>query len=168
MAATEHPSVIAARHIAGVATNVVIRDLVLYWLRIHPGSHLPGPKDFDPVEVPRLLRHLLLTDVHGPPYRFHARVVGTTVVEAIGKDFTGAYLDEVLPGFADTSGTAHRIEVIESGLPSYRCGPATMPFRLDYAQLERIYLPLATDGRRVDRILAGVVYGVRGCARPAS
>ena len=161
---TEQPSVTKAKCILGAVADGLIRELVSYWLRIHPGDGLPGRQNFDPVDVPRLLPHLLLTDVHGPPYRFRARVVGTAVVEAIGKDFTGAYLDEALPGFADTSGAADRVDVVETGLPSYRCGLATMPFPLDFAPIERVYLPFASDGRKVDLILAGMVYLVSSCA----
>lgn len=43
-----------------------------------------------------------------------------------------------------------------------------MPFRLDFAPMERVYLPFASDGERVDLIVAGLVYLVTGCAGPAS
>jgi hypothetical protein len=159
----DHPSVERAEAVLSTARSEIVRALVRYWLAIHPRTGLPGRRDIDPAMIPRILPHLVLTDVEGPPHRFRARLVGTAVVEAIGADFTGEYLDDALPGFGGTGGTADRILVVETGLPSHRYGAATLPFRLDFAPLERVYLPLASDGRRVDMILAAMAYMVALC-----
>jgi len=150
-----------AREILEVAHDDDLRDLVRYWLSVHPGSRLPARADFDPLNVPRALPRLVLTEVERDPYRFKVRVMGTAIVTAFGADYTGRYLDEVLPDFESDYSYLHRVEVAETGLPNYRHGNARMSFKLDFAPLERVYLPFATDGRRVDMILAMAVYLAR-------
>lgn len=154
----EHPSVARAREILQVARNDELRALLRYWLAIHPRTGLPGRAAFDPLEVPRALPSLVLTDVERDPFRFRVRLMGTAIVAAFGRDFTGRYLHEVLAGFERDYSYLHRVEVAETGLPNYRHGDPAMPFKLDFAPLERVYLPFAADGRQVDMILAMAVY----------
>ncbi|HEV8389404.1 MAG TPA: hypothetical protein VGQ35_06165 [Dongiaceae bacterium] len=47
------------------------------------------------------LPYLLISDVEHNPFRIRYRLVGTKVVEATGMDFTGRYLDELLPSDED-------------------------------------------------------------------
>lgn len=157
----EHPSVARGAGILATIRDGAMRDLMRYWLRIHPGTQLPARRDFDPAAVPHALRSISLTDVERDPWRFRLRLMGTSVVEAFGRDFTGRYLHEALEGFEQSYPYAHRVEVAERGMPSYWHGYGTLPFRLDFAPIERIYLPFAADGARVDVILGMTVYLAR-------
>lgn len=103
----------------------------------------------------------MLTEVERDPYRFRVRLMGTAVVAAFGRDFTGRYLSEMLTDHEVDYSYLHRIEVVETGLPHYRYGEPRMAFKLDYGPIERIYLPFADDGVTVDMILAMVVYLAR-------
>ena len=125
---------------------------------MHPGTGLPGRRHLKTLDVPQALPNLVLTDVERDPYRFRVRLMGTAVVAAFGEDYTGRYLDEALPGLEKSFGIRHRVEVAESGLPNYRYGRSNLSFRLDFASIERVYLPFAGDGERVDMILGMVVY----------
>lgn len=154
----DHPSVARAQHILSIARDDGIRELMRYWLAIHPGDRLPSRRDFDPADVPNALKHLVLTDVERDPYRFRIRVMGTAVVAAFGEDYTGLYMHTAIGDFESTRGYTSRVEVVESGLPDYRHGIANMVFRLDFAPLERVYLPFATDGINVDMILGMMIY----------
>lgn len=147
-----------AGEILRIAGNEALRDVLRYWLEIHPRDRLPARADFDPVRVPRALRNVALTDVERDPWRFRVRLMGTAVVQAFGRDFTGRYLHEAIEGFEGSHIQRHRIEVAETGLPSYRHGFGTIPFKLDFAPIERIYLPFADDGRTVDVILSMTIY----------
>lgn len=157
----EHGSAARARHFLGIARSPIMREFLAYWLSVHPGASLPGRRHFDPLEIPRGLPHLVLTDVERDPWRFRIRLMGTAVVSAFDRDFTGLYIDETVPGMAESLAVRHRIEVAETGLPSYRYGTTSVPFRLGFAPLERVYLPLASDGERVDMILGMAIYLVR-------
>ena len=83
--------------------------------------------------------------------------MGTAVVTATGEK-TGRYLDEVIDGFEKTFAFSDRQAVVETGLPQYRKGPPSVTFRLDYADIERLHLPFAKDGRNVDVILSVFLY----------
>src|SRR5258708_36533592 len=68
-----------------------------YWLQMCAGRALPSRRDLDPVDIPKLLPHVLLVEVHdGGRYRY--RLIGTENVREHGMDATGRYLDDVLPG----------------------------------------------------------------------
>ena len=157
----EHPGVTRAREILAGARNRDLRRLLEYWLAIHPADRLPARGDFDPVEVPAALPWLVLTDVERDPYRFRVRLMGTAVVAAFGRDFTGRYLSEMLTDHEIDYSYLHRIEVAETGLPNYRYGDPRMAFKLDFGPIERIYLPFATDGETVDMILGMTLYLAR-------
>ncbi|MEQ8589440.1 MAG: PAS domain-containing protein [Thalassobaculaceae bacterium] len=153
-----HPSLVGAEDFLKRAQSDAVRDVLAYWISIHPGDRLPARADFDPLDIPKSLPSLVLTDVERNPYRFRVRLMGMGVVDAIGRDFTGSYLDEVWPNAEDQLLIRHRIEVVETGLPSYRYGRSPTQFRLDFAALERVFIPFAASGRDVDVILSAVTY----------
>jgi hypothetical protein len=161
----QHASVQAAREIGTRTRDPSIRALIDYWLQIHPGDRLPGRRHLDPADIPELLPGIVLTDIERDPFRIRFRLVGTKVGEAFGEEFTGRYLDEAVPDWETSFIYLHRKVVAETGMPHYWYGPASVRFRLDYAPIERIYLPLAGDGETVDMILAMTVYRT---ARPGS
>jgi hypothetical protein len=164
-----HPGLDAVESILRNARNPALRGLLEYWVAIHPGDRLPSRQDFDPLKVRKALPNIVLTDVERDPYRFRIRLMGTAVVAAMQRDFTGRYLDEVWPDAQNQLLVRHRVEVAETGLPNYRYGLSPTPFRLGFAPLERVFLPLAEDGERVDMILSMVAYMERsgGSEAPA-
>src|SRR5260370_18069961 len=82
-----------------------IVELYRYWLAIHPARGLiPGRQHFDPVDVPRLLPLLWLIEFQRHPLRFKYRLVGTEHVQALGRDPTSQWLDEVHVRFTTPSG----------------------------------------------------------------
>jgi hypothetical protein len=55
------------------------------------GRALPSRSDIDPIEIPRLLPHIMLVDVMGPGlYRY--RLVGTEIATAMGVNARGVLL----------------------------------------------------------------------------
>lgn len=134
-----------------------VRALYEYWRSIHPGpGRLPGRAAVDPMAIPQLLPYIMLLDVVGQPPRFRYRLIGTRMVDALGTDFTGRWLDEAhvrpdgsLPVFPSY------VRVATQGLHDWRRGAPHFAGYLDRCtELERIFLPLATDGKTVDMILA--------------
>jgi hypothetical protein len=154
----EHPSLQRAREIRDRAQAREVQDLLSYWIAIHPGDRIPARAAFDPMQIPRLLPNLVLTDVERDPYRFRVRLMGTGIVEGMGGDFTGRYLDGVWPDAGNQPLVRDRVEVAETGLPNYRYGRSPTPFKLDFAALERAFLPFAANGTDVDVILSVIVY----------
>ncbi len=154
----------SAAAIGGTAAwHPKIRQLYEYWQHIHPAPEtLPGRQHFDPLKIHTLLPNVWLIDVVRPQMRFRYRLVGTRISEALG-DTTGRWLDEVHPDF-HTGSPTHRnyLAVADRGEPSWRRGrPVFMAYSEQCAEIERLLLPLASDGATVDVILAlTVLFGL--------
>lgn len=137
-----------------------IRTLIEYWLSIRPAeAAVPGRVHFEPLDVPALLPNLWLADVErAPALRFRYRLVGTHIARAFDGDPTGAYLDTLTPGSRDDRVEASLGTVATTGQASWRAGRPRLWRLHDYVRIERIYLPLAGDGRTVDMILAATLF----------
>ena len=138
-----------------------------YWLSIHPSEGLlPGRQHFDPLAMPDLLAGLWLLDAQQEPFRLRYRLVGTGIVEALGRDVTGLWLDEAHPHVRDDAGFFERYpRTVETRLPDWRKGKSRLWAHRDYGSIENLLLPLARDGRKVDMLIAlTVLYRPDGSA----
>lgn len=130
-----------------------IRELYAYWRSIHPPEGLPGRQHFDPHQVPRLLAGLRLVEVQQVPFRLRYRLVGSRVDRVIGHNFTGQWVDEVHAGDPNLPALLEDYRATTSG-PTWRRGPPRVRHDDKCASLEVLRLPLASDGKTVDMILA--------------
>ena len=72
-----------------------LRQAYEYWRRKAGARQLPSRLDIDPVEIPRLLPHIMLVDVMGADlYRY--RLIGTEIATAMGVNATGRLVHEML------------------------------------------------------------------------
>lgn len=144
-----------------------IRALHDYWRRIappgappdapHGAPHgvLPGRRHMDPLDIPDLLPRLWLLDVAWPGPRFRFRLVGTLIVDRLGYDPTGEWLEDTPLAYRQNPDLTERYRTtVESGRPTYRLGRQRLTRTKDYEFVENIFLPLAEDGRTVDVLLA--------------
>lgn len=140
--------------------HVVIADSYAYWQRIRPAPDLlPGRRHFEPTAIPRLLPHIWLVDVTRDPLRFRYRVVGSAVDRGMGQSLAGKALDEVIEGFFERDHLCGPyIAVAESAIPSYRKGLPLFGHNEQYAKLERLLLPLASDGQTVDMLFCTTLF----------
>ncbi len=136
-----------------------IRQLFDYWRSIHPAAGLPGRQHFDPEQVPRLLPGLRLLEVQDTPFRLRYRLVGSKIDRMIGHSFTGRWFDEVHEGDPNFPALLadYRITVVEHR-PTWRRGPPRVRHDRNCAEIEGIRLPLASDGQRVDMVVALALY----------
>lgn len=118
-----------------------------------PAGILPSRKQFDPLDVPELLGFINLVEVYrGRSLRFRFRLHGTVQTQAAGRDVTGLFVeDAVVPTFVDRI-NGNMTAVVDSRLPVYDRFQMPHPNR-GYIDSERVYYPLAEDGRIVDMIL---------------
>lgn len=138
-----------------------VRALYEHWASLRPSADaLPGRRDFDPMAVARLLPHVMLIDVEGRPPRFRYRLVGTRMVEALGAELTGQWLDEAhSQGGRYTPQFPAYERVALEGQPEWRRGKPHFAGYIDKCtEMERVFLPLAANGRDVDMILAIAVF----------
>lgn len=140
----------------------VLTELRDYWLKLCGDRPMPARQEIDPVEIPRLLRHLALTDVYddpknqsGLPWKFRYRLIGTMIVSIAGRDNTGKWLDEELYG-----------KNLDRMLWAYReCARASSPLAVreavlfatrEWVVVEVIMLPLGNENQGLETILVGL------------
>jgi hypothetical protein len=131
--------------------------LAAYWLSKKGRRRAPARADLDPVEIPTLMPHILLIDVEAAPRRFRVRLMGTAVVNGLGRDLTGRYLDELALNEIQRAMFAEYRHVAQTGEPA--C--ATWEYTRDdgrHVQFERLVLPLSRDGTTIDMLLSGIVF----------
>ena len=123
------------------------------WDSKRAGRTYPARSDFDPLEMKLWLGRLALLDVlPGPPMDFRYRLVGTQTVAQYGLDLTGKKFSEACYIGTPAEAQAAMGEFVRIGKPRYRNDPA-QDMRGFASMRERIYLPLAEDGRTIDMIL---------------
>ncbi len=112
---------------------------------------MPRRSDIDPTEIPSLLPHLLIAEIH-QPMRFRLRLVGSAICQRWGKDYTGKWLDEL-----DLDN--ERAAVVEQYSAAAR--EAAPRFDVErfvnergrYLHYRRLLLPLSEDGRTPNMLL---------------
>jgi hypothetical protein len=133
----------------------VHRALFDLWHAKSSPGRLPARSRFDPIEMPDLLPHLVLFDVQRDPLRFRIRLVGTAVVEAMGVDTTGRYLDEL----GRINDVHRRTETIATtGKPYFKQNLPLTWTHLDFKKYSVLGVPLANDGQTIDKLLYTMLF----------
>lgn len=125
-----------------------------YWLGKRGNRRAPSRGNIRPMEIPALLPIVHLIDVQEDPLAFRHRLVGTEIVESVGRDVTGMLVDEALYGEATKQ--------VFDGLAAvaWEVRPYRRLARLDYTDrpwlaMEALEMPLLDDDGRVNMILRG-------------
>jgi hypothetical protein len=127
------------------------------WKELCRNGHLPARADFPPESLTRWMGHIQIVErvSEGGNVRHRVRLVGTRIVYYEGRDNTGLFLDDVIP-------MDQRDEILE---PYRRCAETRAPVHSAFyscsnaaisSQLERLILPLATDGAAIDQFLVAI------------
>ncbi|MDO8420837.1 MAG: PAS domain-containing protein [Parvibaculum sp.] len=130
------------------------RTLLAYWQSKCRQELLPGRKDIDPIEIPRLMSDVVIVDVLRDPLDFRYRLVGTHVVAMIGSERTGKRMREVF-----TPEAISESEILIERLISTRA-PVAFTQRFywigkEFLEFSTLILPLASDGTNVDMAIMG-------------
>lgn len=129
------------------------------WMRdylalIAPPGGLPGRQALDPSLFKPLLPFVNLVDVVRLPDRldFRFRLVGTLQTELAGREITGKRIEEaVMPDFVARI-RDNMAAAVQQRTAIYDRFPMPHPGR-DCIDTERIYFPLASNGRDIDMLL---------------
>ena len=131
------------------------RRLADYLASKAPPGKLPGRQHIDPVEIPDLLPFLMMIDVlpreSGRP-RYRMRLIGTQVVELHGQEFTGQFVEDVLPAKDGEMILRGYDEIVRGKKAHYRSGVVVLAGR-KHIRYDRAAFPLASDGEHVDMLL---------------
>jgi hypothetical protein len=133
-----------------------LKRLYEYWLA-QRGTRLAPPRaPFDPVTLRYVLGNLLLIDVLHDPLRFRYRLCGTNIVQRVGLDLTGQFVDQhPEPQFREFALQGYR-KVIETGAPLH--GVRDRVFDGRTRRYEVLMLPISGDGERIDMIIVAMKF----------
>jgi hypothetical protein len=146
-----------------------LESLYRHWLGKRHGRPMPSRADIDPLEIPAdIWPYTMLLDVvwERDVPRFRYRRVGDVFWRG-GREPTGLFIDEVLP---ETAGYRRYVVAIYEEMVRRRCGMYTensfaLAGRAAPMVTRRVSLPLSTDGKVVNMVLAGHVFEHGALAR---
>ncbi|HEV2549800.1 MAG TPA: PAS domain-containing protein [Stellaceae bacterium] len=150
-----------------------LNELVRYWESKRRDGRLPARVDIDPAELKPFLGNIFMLDVVGEPKRFRYRLIGTEIVEYVGRDSTGKFQEEAYAPEQAAENNAMYRWICENKKPLRNFGVINWVGR-EFFKYEIVNLPLASDGDTVDIILgcmlvarAGTLAPPKGRASPA-
>lgn len=141
---------------AGVLHSDRLQKLYAYWNAKRGSRSMPARRDIEPLEIHRLLPHVVLVDVEASPMRFRYRLVGTFVTQVTGRDVTGCYVDSaIFPHSIESVLDPYRLAA-EHQEPVGKVGEACWVPAREWMHLETLILPLSADGVKTDMLLLGI------------
>jgi hypothetical protein len=144
---------------AAAITDPRLQSAYDYWCRIAGGRPMPGRADLDPIEIPRLLPHVMLVEVHGPG-RYRYRLIGTANAQEHGLNATGRFIHEVLKG-PEYRDHVIRLydECVRERRPLYS---ESLFMSASGGAIERhtkvLFLPLSADGDAINQVFVAQVF----------
>jgi len=129
-----------------------LKDIFAYWLAMKDALIMPSRRDLNPADIVALLPHISLIDVGSPSGRYRIRLLGTKVVEALGKDITGKYIDEC-PDI-ETCLKPRYDWIVENKRP-YLIFDKLKWSHKSFLEFCSVGMPMSSDGRQVDIIMYG-------------
>jgi len=126
-----------------------------YWAsKLRASADVPSRDDVRPEEIKPLLPYLWMMDFDRPARSFRYRLIGTAVVDGVGKDYTGYTLADCHPDpGAYEFATRALLRTIDDAQPRWRHGAPMFHHETEARRLENLILPLAADRQTPDRIL---------------
>ena len=139
----------------------VLQDGYSYWRSKFKDGRLPSRSDIDPIDIPRLMPHVVMLDVQRvPDFDFRYRLIGTYVAEHLFTDHTGSWFSEIEHQKAPSRIWQNCKQVVDTGEAFLANTPNVGPHQ-GYRRVEDVILPLAADGITIDTLLIFICYSPR-------
>ena len=139
----------------------VLAKMLDHWCGLSEAAGgTPKRSDLDPAAIPTLLRHLQIhrREANG---RFRCRLSGTAVVQQLGRDATGTYLDEAIRPEAVAGRMRIFNRALETGMPVVYSGVMEVP-RKGMKAYQRLLLPLADAQGKPSFVLSVMAFKTLG------
>lgn len=124
------------------------------WQAGREGRRLPAMRSMNRPGLVALSPNLLFVEVRDEPVRFRYRKIGDALRRFVSIEVEGRYVDEIRNPLLRRIAIGAYAEVIARG------GPTCVTYRFFrdwwFGSYERLLLPLADDGYRIDMILGGI------------
>ncbi|MBI1246073.1 MAG: PAS domain-containing protein [Alphaproteobacteria bacterium] len=125
-----------------------------YWLSLRATRRVPDRADFDPIEIPDIMPHVIMWDVVAGG-RYRCRLAGTKMVEIHGRELTGLDMAE-FHGRDNATIQPEYDGVVRTGRPHHVERNLSWMHR-EYRRYSRILLPFSDGGADV-RIVVNVAH----------
>jgi|TARA_R110002072_G_scaffold123048_12_gene258127 hypothetical protein len=133
-----------------------LRALYGYWQDKRAGRLAPTRADIDPLDFPGILPNIFLFKVlrrqDSPELDFQASLMGTRLVQHMGRDDTGKGFAEIFRGAPAVTMKVFYDRVAQTGEVCYSQLDASWMDK-KYLFYERLLLPLSDDGVTVNRLI---------------
>jgi hypothetical protein len=127
--------------------------MVRYWEYAHSAGRLPSFADFVLSDIPALQANIRLIDVvEGGPYRYRIREIGHEHLRNLGYDPRGSWYETVAPNYSNSIVELDLARVCRERRPVYRKGRSVVAYVTGNRSIERVHVPLSTDGYTVDGV----------------
>ena len=134
-----------------------LKRLYDYWL-VEKGDRMKMPrKAISPGKIFSSLPQMVILDVVGRAGRFYTRYAGTAVDGRGGEYLTDRFIDQVKDGGLSRNAIGELRRLVAERRPVYENGTYVAQGGL-IEKYERLAMPLSSDGKTVDSILAGICY----------
>lgn len=135
----------------------LLQGLYRRWLDKCPTDGLPARSEFDPLDMRDWLSSMFLVEEAPDDDDFRYTLIGTKITLQVGVDNTGKRVSEI---FGDAGLALYR-KVRDERRPMRVHG--TVDWRNQkYKSYETLILPLADDGRRINRFIGAMVFELLG------
>jgi hypothetical protein len=137
----------------------MLGDLVAYWDVKRAGRLAPPRSAIDPVDIPRHLPHLFMLDVVDDGGDFRFRLIGTAIVQGLGRDSTGRRFSELFQEQPESLARllARFTVVVHEKRPSFSRGRIFWHADKTHCSFAAVSVPLSEDGSTVNIILSELV-----------
>jgi hypothetical protein len=140
-----------------------LRLLFEYWTSKRAGRAAPSRADINPSQIKSVLADVMIWNV-GEHGQHTIRLVGENVVRFVGRNNTGELATAGMTPEAAAIMSDVLNQVVETRSSRFRAGKAFWHRQKSYRDFEACYLPLSSDGKKVDKILGGIMFEMNGPA----
>lgn len=134
-----------------------LAELYDYWRARRGANGAMLRADLEPLDLPKLLACLILSEVWAGGHGIRYRLVGSEIVAAHGSDYTGKTIEELTSGATLAFTRELYGKIVSGGVPVYSEGHFRWEGK-EYRWTKRLHLPLSRDGSAIDMVLAGQIF----------
>ena len=132
----------------------ILGTALAYWQAKRGGRLMPARRDIDPIEIPTLLPNVQLIEVLTDG-GFRYRLVGTALVSAFGRDYTGQYVGKLFDADLAKSISGYYQRSCAEQKPVFARSRYVTAKAFDLIA-NRLYMPLSENERDVNMLFAAL------------
>ncbi len=134
-----------------------LETLHAHWQAKRGARRLPARADFPVEGLRQWLGYLSLVDVTSFPRRFRWRLIGTGIVEQLGRDATGMWFHDLYRGEILENYLQAYSKAVERRQPVYYDGDLEFVGK-EFRHFRSVHLPLSDDGQTVNMLMLGLSF----------